>query len=113
MITLAPGIIVSAPAIVLEGRKKGFRPARSVADYPCLLQVQKATSRHPSFDHLVGALPELWRYLEAKRLCRLRLMTGSNFVGNCTGSSAGFAPLRTRIDLAACERPSTTMSWKS
>src|SRR5262245_52876559 len=34
--------------------------------------------------------------LKSSALAVLRLTTGSYFVGNCAGKSAGFAPLRTR-----------------
>ena len=37
-----------------------------------------------------------------RALAVLRLMTSSNFVGCCAGRSAGFAPLRMRININRC-----------
>jgi len=47
-------------------------------------------------DHLVGALLELHRHVEAKRLGGLEVITSSNLTGASTGSSLGRAPRRMR-----------------
>jgi hypothetical protein len=49
-----------------------------------------------SFNHLVGALLEMERYVEAKRFRRLEVDGELNLTGIWIGSSLGLAPLRTR-----------------
>ena len=50
----------------------------------------------PLFDHLVGAASRVGGTSRLSALAVLRLMRSSNLVGNRTGRSAGFAPLRMR-----------------
>jgi hypothetical protein len=52
-----------------------------------------------SFAHSINSSARCWSCKDTSRpsaFAVLRLITRSNFVGNCTGNSAGFAPLRTR-----------------
>jgi len=75
-------------ARVLRARRD--RPCRGRAAEQCdeLAPVHSMTSS--------AATRRVWGMMTPSVLAVLRLITNSNFVGNCTGRSAGFAPLSTR-----------------
>jgi hypothetical protein len=59
------------------------------------------------YAHSIISSASCWRCKGTSRpiaLAALRLMTSSNFVGACTGSSAGFSPLRMRSTYVAARR---------
>ena len=55
-----------------------------------------AVQQKTLFDHLVGDLLEMHRYVETNALAVFILITNSNLVGSWIGSSPGLAPLRMR-----------------
>ena len=70
--------------------------ARAASGHAAAPTSSVMNSRRCSFDHLVGAGEHIGGTSRPSALAVLRLMTSSNLVGSCTGSSPGLAPRRMR-----------------